>query len=348
MERGSAEFGSAGKGAAGGGAAATADTGFDCSIVIALFNKRPYVARALASIVAQTVRPREIIIIDDGSTDAGAQVAAGFDTNGIALQIVRQANAGVSAARNRGIALASGTWVAFLDADDVYLPWLLSEFATLASQCPRAELLGAHFREVDSSRMDTLAHSAVMQDSAEAPANRGYVDGFYDRWWRGSLFFTSSVAVKRSRLLTLCEPFPVGERRGEDIDLFYRLVEQGPVAWTSRVSALYARSVADSLTADGIEAEPLPAFQRLLTRSALPSFPERERAGVRRCLATYWMTVARGAIRRGDFAGAWRLLQAPITVHRPIYWLRTVALLAATMAGKACGLKGQLAARSNG
>jgi glycosyltransferase involved in cell wall biosynthesis len=82
------------------------------------------IGRALASIAAQTLPPREVIVVDDGSTDAtvaAVQAMAGA-MNGVRLRLFRQANNGAGAARNRAIAAATGAWLAFLDADDQWLP----------------------------------------------------------------------------------------------------------------------------------------------------------------------------------------------------------------------------------
>ena len=90
------------------------------SVVVPLYNKAIYVMRALASIAGQGLGDFEAIIVDDGSTDGGGELAAGFADR--RFRVVRQANAGPGAARNRGIEEAQGELVAFLDADDAWLP----------------------------------------------------------------------------------------------------------------------------------------------------------------------------------------------------------------------------------
>ena len=86
------------------------------SIVIPLFNKASYVERALDSIRGQTFNDFEVIVVDDGSTDAGASVVARYSDSRVRL--ITQSNAGPGPARNAGIAEAIGDLVAFLDADD--------------------------------------------------------------------------------------------------------------------------------------------------------------------------------------------------------------------------------------
>jgi glycosyltransferase involved in cell wall biosynthesis len=89
------------------------------SCVVAVFNGEPYLDAALRSILDQTHRPLEVVVVDDGSTDRTAAVVAGF---GHQVRALRQPNGGPASARNRGLAEAWGDLVAFLDADDLWHP----------------------------------------------------------------------------------------------------------------------------------------------------------------------------------------------------------------------------------
>ena len=89
------------------------------SIIIPAFNVRPYLQRALESALRQTLQGLEIIVVDDGSTDGTSQLCDAFQARcPQRLRVVHQVNRGVSAARNRGLELAGGEYVAFLDGDD--------------------------------------------------------------------------------------------------------------------------------------------------------------------------------------------------------------------------------------
>lgn len=90
------------------------------SVVIPLYNKGKYIERALSSVLTQTYPPLEIIVVDDGSTDDGPDRVLNFNDPKIIL--VRQENKGPGAARNAGLARARGKYIAFLDADDEWMP----------------------------------------------------------------------------------------------------------------------------------------------------------------------------------------------------------------------------------
>ena len=103
----------------------------EISIVLPVFNGQTYLAETLASVAAQTHARAELIVIDDGSTDGSAALVAALCAQSSSpilrnLQLIRQDNQGVAAARNRGVSAARGAWIAFLDQDDLWLPQKLS------------------------------------------------------------------------------------------------------------------------------------------------------------------------------------------------------------------------------
>lgn len=89
------------------------------SVVIPCFNAEAFIRETLESVLAQTVRPLELIVVDDGSADKSREIVSSF---GDLVSLHCQSNKGVSSARNRGIEVAKGDWIAFVDADDLWLP----------------------------------------------------------------------------------------------------------------------------------------------------------------------------------------------------------------------------------
>ncbi len=113
------------------------------SVIVPVYNKERYLARTLASIVAQSLQDFEVIIVDDGSTDGSADIAASHPDR--RFRLMSQRNAGPGAARNAGIAAASGEFVAFLDADDEWSPdYLSSAVARLRSEANAASITASY------------------------------------------------------------------------------------------------------------------------------------------------------------------------------------------------------------
>ncbi|MCC2973043.1 glycosyltransferase [Massilia sp. IC2-476] len=195
------------------------------SVVIPNFNNGATLARAIDSVLAQTWPAHEIIVIDDGSTDDSAAVAARY---GDRVRYVPQPNAGVSAARNNGARLATGTWLAFLDADDTYMPERLAAHARWIAREPDIDFLFADqdFREPDDTHLqfsiDACAAGRslvarhpgqveipIAQDDFEACI----ADGFAE---------IRTLSLPRATFLRL-GGFPLEHKIGEDMYFFIRL-----------------------------------------------------------------------------------------------------------------------------
>lgn len=133
---------------------AAADPRF--SVVIPVYNGAATIGRALDSVMAQTYPVLEILVIDDGSTDQTEAIVREY---GAAVRYVRQTNAGPSAARNHGVDLAQGDWIAFLDADDWYYPDRLRQHAELIKGHPGLDFLIGNFDYRDAE--GGLMHSSM-------------------------------------------------------------------------------------------------------------------------------------------------------------------------------------------
>ena len=106
------------------------------SVVIPLHEGERFIAAAIASVLAQEEAPREVIVVDDGSTDGGAEIAAAI----AGVTVLRQENLGPGAARNRGIAHSRGELIAFLDQDDLWRPAALRRHREAFEAKPTAML----------------------------------------------------------------------------------------------------------------------------------------------------------------------------------------------------------------
>jgi len=286
-------------------------------VVMPLYNKHAYVEDAVRSVLAQTGL-RELIVVDDGSTDGSAERVKQLGREDARIRLLRQPNAGVSAARNRGVQASTADYVAFLDADDLYLPGFLQQIAALAEHYPEAALLGTAYRRFSGDATAALAANAP----APAIDTGRLVPAFFEEWARGSFISASSICVRRQALLDLGTLFPEGERLGEDQDVWFRLAERYPVAASARVLALYRVDAAGSLTASAMLPGLLPCYRRLEARFARGDYPAQHKRGVRRMLAVSYLNAAHSLLLQGKRHEAAALVFTRTAVGHPAYWLR--------------------------
>jgi glycosyltransferase involved in cell wall biosynthesis len=135
------------------------------SVMIGVYNAEPYLAEAIESVFAQTYRPLELIVVDDGSTDASGEVAQRY---GDAVTYLRQENAGNGAARNRAAELASGEHFAFLDADDRFVPDKLERQEAVLEASPDVDVVFGHVVEFVSPEL-TEEQRASIRPPASSP-----------------------------------------------------------------------------------------------------------------------------------------------------------------------------------
>lgn len=185
-----------------------------------LYNKAPYVRKAVESVVGQTCRDWELIVVDDGSTDGGGDIVTSIADPRIRL--VRQENSGVSAARNRGVVLSSEAafrppYICFLDADDWWGPTFLEEMAALIERHPGAGIYGTSYWIVKNGRK-RLAPIGVEEGFAEGEINYCQV---YARTLCMPL--TSITVCIPRRVFNETGGFPLGITLGEDFLLWLRI-----------------------------------------------------------------------------------------------------------------------------
>lgn len=184
----------------------------DVSVIMPAYNNAGSVACALASIAAQTVKPCEVIVVDDGSTDGTAAVVGAMAANmqGVSLRLFRQRNSGAGAARNRAIAAATGTWLAFLDADDEWLPAKLER--SLAVSEDGDLLMSSHNLygvEPDGST-HVIDSRARWQSNPADPYRTLFLRGFIS---------SSTVLVRRDAVVTV-GGFDATLRSAQDYELW--------------------------------------------------------------------------------------------------------------------------------
>lgn len=206
------------------------DDGPQFSVVIPLYNKAPFIRRAVESVLHQTLHSFEIIVVDDGSTDGSAAKLS--DIVDPRLRVIRQENSGVSAARNTGMALAGGQWIAFLDGDDMWFSDHLEELARVADSFPNAGL-------ISTTSMELLDGSEVSQPKEPATSIQR-IDYFLRAAEKIGIINSTSAAIAARVFESLggFKPYVMGE----DLEYWARVALRYSVAISRRTTCIYFRN----------------------------------------------------------------------------------------------------------
>lgn len=207
------------------------------SVLIPAYNAGRTIERALASVFAQDYQPVEIIVIDDGSTDNTGHLAARHGNAGVRLVRLPH-NCGVSAATNAGLGLATGEFIAFLDADDEWLPGKLEAQVAVLKSSPGASFVCGPWREAHLSGTVTVQ-----------PAHRPSGPSSQYAWREllaGSYVLKSTVVARRMQISTT-GGFDESLQIAEDQDMWIKLAIIGTVVWHPAPLTVH-HQVPDSLT----------------------------------------------------------------------------------------------------
>lgn len=187
------------------------------SVVIPLYNKEAEIERALRSVIEQSLVPREIIVVDDGSTDNSRAIAERLmvEKPEAGIRVITQRNSGVSAARNRGIREATGDYIALLDGDDMWLSGYIAEVCRLMEYYPDADAYSTAFDIVNNDKRIT----------APTPTNEGYIE-LAKEALRGRYPIIPSTATLRKSRLEGIGGFPEGMQIGEDQWLWVSMMKR--------------------------------------------------------------------------------------------------------------------------
>ncbi|CAH7462017.1 Glycosyl transferase [Vibrio chagasii] len=194
------------------------------SVVIPLYNKDYCITNTLKSVVEQSKKVNEIIVIDDGSTDNSFEVAHEYLTNnskGIHWELLKKENGGVSSARNKGLELASNNYIAFLDADDIWYQQFVSDRVEAIINEPRCIVYsGSHYLNGEFK-------------SPYVTKYKGVVDCFYLRSIKASVVNSSKSIFCKESLISV-GGFPEGATVAEDLYVWILLAEKGDFFFDSK------------------------------------------------------------------------------------------------------------------
>lgn len=215
------------------------------SIIVPLYNKAPYVRKALESIFSQTYKDWELIIVDDGSTDDSLNVVNEYIKFEICnhkssienIRIISQPNSGVAKARNVGVENSSAPFVCFLDADDWWEPEMLEEIDRLIQEYPDAGIYATNYIYYKPGK----THVALK-------LKRGYMN-YPDAYLHGEMPVWTGATCMPRRVFDEMGGFPIGIKLGEDFLLWAKTVLQYPVAFCEKPLAYYNNDVPAHLRA---------------------------------------------------------------------------------------------------
>lgn len=209
------------------------------SVIIPLFNKSPYVAKAIGSVLAQSFIDYDLVIVDDGSKDDSAEIALQAIAGHQNCQLIKQDNAGVSVARNNGVAASQGDYLCFLDADDWWAPTFLVEMSKLIDEFPDAGIYGTNYIIVNETKHKTRVARIGVEEGLE----KGYIN--YCQAYAKTLYMpltSISVAIPRM-VFEVMNGFPEGIKFGEDFLLWIHIALKYKVAFLNKPLAYYNQDV---------------------------------------------------------------------------------------------------------
>jgi GT2 family glycosyltransferase len=217
--------------------------GISISVVIPAYNAEKSISRTIKSVLTQSRRPDEIIVVDDGSTDQTAQRIKEFGSD---VCYIYQENAGPSVARNRGIEAAAGEWIAFLDADDEWLPERLSRQAELLVRNEHLVWATANFYHClcDENRRRVNVNPKLGQ---KALGDKEYFDDFFRTSLPHGCGWTGTMLIKK-KVLQEAGMFQPGLHIAEDTDLWFRIAcRWSRIGFIPEPLAIYHMTTAGSL-----------------------------------------------------------------------------------------------------
>lgn len=243
------------------------------SVVIPSYNRAYCIATTVDSALAQTHANVELLVVDDGSSDGTRELIEARYRGEPRVRYIHQANAGVSAARNHGLRLARGQFIALLDSDDIWLPWKVEAQLRCLEALPTAGMIWtdmdaigpdgqiqyrryltrmySSYRKFTRDQLFRESRALSSIDAALASAlsdPRVYLGDIFSPMITGNLVHTSTVLMRRERFEKVRE-FDVNLRySGEDHDFHLRTCREGDVAYLDVASILYQRGRDDQLT----------------------------------------------------------------------------------------------------
>jgi glycosyltransferase involved in cell wall biosynthesis len=255
------------------------------SVIIPTYNRADYVLEAIESVLAQTYSDYEIIVVDDGSTDETAAVLRPLAEKGV-IRCVYQPNQGESAARNHGIRLARGDYIAFLDSDDLFLPTKLEKQVAFLDAHPDVAFVHSCY-----SKFDDEGNDLGYRDTSKF-AGDVYPQILLD--W--SVLMAVPCVMVRAEVLDEVGGFDESMRWGPDLDLWRRITRRYPIGVIPEALSK-VRVHPGNVSGDKVAA--VASFERYLEK-AFADDPALDEDFQRRAYAKLYSNVGHNLLAEGD------------------------------------------------
>jgi len=216
------------------------------TVVIPTYNKAATVGKAIESVYAQEEKEWEIVVIDDGSKDDFDSAIAPYESDQ-RIRVIRQKNSGVSVARNRGIEIAREPYLAFLDADDEWLPNHLSEFRKMIELEPGAGVYATAF-SIQFSDGTTSDNTHCFTREGIWREKDLFAYSYHNN---GRQVLNTAGTCVWNEAIKTCGGFQPGERIGEDTDFFLRIAAYYDAVLSCTVTSIYHRELSTATEEEG-------------------------------------------------------------------------------------------------
>lgn len=227
------------------------------SIIIPLFNKQNQIENTIKSVLNQTYTYYEIIVINDGSTDESVSKVLEFKDSRI--QVYNQKNQGAAVARNLGIEKAKHDYIAFLDADDLWMENHLETLNTLILNFPDCGIYCSRYKIKTSKNHFQIPHYNGVENSYI-----GIVENYFFSNRPFRITWTSSLVIPKE-ILSKNGGFTSGVTNGEDLELWTKVGINNQVAITNLITAIYNFDIPNSLAKKDINSMKLMDFEQFKT-----------------------------------------------------------------------------------
>ena len=233
------------------------------SVIIPLFNKEKYIKETLTSVLNQSFKDFELLVINDGSTDNSLEIANNILSATTNSRIITQKNSGLSATRNNGVKEAKGEIITFVDADDSWLPDFLQRIYNLYNNFPEASVYGTSYFEKfnDKTVLEPKINLDLIQDK-----NDILIEDFFEVNMFQPIISQSSFAAKKTVFTDV--KYNENLNRAVDIDWYIRVFLKYKLAYYNTAHAIIKMNIPGQMTGSEMAGKIIPDFDLYETETA--------------------------------------------------------------------------------